>query len=201
MRSLVACVLCVIVLGNSPLRAADELPAEAKELLTTFEQDLIAIQKKAEEDIKARRVKLAEALEKLQVEYTKKGELDPALAIREVSRAIKAGAFGTQKGPENMAGYRDQVGKVFFFEVVGGSEFSCYGSDIYTDDSRLSTAAVHAGVLKNGQKGVVKVTVLPGQASYSGSSRNGIISAPWFSWAGSYKVESLDAKPVVIAPK
>ena len=51
-----------------------------------------------------------------------------------------------------------------------------WGTDVYTSDSTLATAAVHAGVLQPGQTGVVKVTILPGQAAYQGSTRNSVRS-------------------------
>ena len=44
-----------------------------------------------------------------------------------------------------------------------------------------------------GERGAVKVTVLPGEASYNGTTRNGVTSNPYNQWNGSYKIEpSLD---------
>jgi hypothetical protein len=178
-----------------PALAAEELPGDAKELLADYESDLVAIQKRAEEEKRTRRAALAADLEDLQAKYTKAGDLDQAVAIRDVVRALKAGAYGTEKGPANLTGYRNQTGKVLFFEVVGSTDSGVFGTDIYTADSSLAAAAVHAGVLKNGEKGVVKVTILPGQAEYKASSRNGVTSLGWYAYDGSYRVESLDAKP------
>jgi hypothetical protein len=56
----------------------------------------------------------------------------------------------------------------------------------------LSAAAVHAGVLKAGEKGTVKVTILPGQTGYQGTTRNGITSSPYGQWGSSYRVERAD---------
>jgi hypothetical protein len=69
---------------------------------------------------------------------------------------------------------RNQAGKFFYFEVTGSKAGNVWGTGIYTTDSPIPTAAVHAGVLRDGQKGFVKVTVLPGQQSYEGSTRNGV---------------------------
>src|SRR5205807_2155099 len=72
-----------------------------------------------------------------------------------------------QPDPGTMTGFRAEVGKSFVFQVTGSDSGSIWGSDVYTDDSNLATAAVHAGIIPVGQQGVVKVTVLPGQESYT----------------------------------
>ena len=74
-------------------------------------------------------------------------------------------------------------------EVVGTTQGSVWGTDVYTDDSSIAAAAVHAGILKDGEKGVVKITILPGQDSYAGSTRNGVTSASFGAWQGSFRVE------------
>ena len=43
-----------------------------------------------------------------------------------------------------------------------------WGTDVYTADASLAAAAVHAGVLKVGQTGIVKVTTIPQQPSFEG---------------------------------
>src|SRR5213079_554523 len=65
-----------------------------------------------------------------------------------------------------------------------------WGTDLYTDDSVLAVAAVHAGVLKEGERGVVKVTIQRGQDGYTGSTRNGVATQDWAAWEGSYKIEA-----------
>src|SRR5207248_2488347 len=92
---------------------------------------------------------------------------------------------------QNALSLRGQNGKVFPFEVTGRQEGPVWGTDTYTDDSSLAAAAVHAGVLRPGQKGVVAVTVLPGQQAYAGSARNGITTNSFGAWPGSFKVDNL----------
>jgi hypothetical protein len=65
------------------------------------------------------------------------------------------------------------------------------GHRFYTADSSLAVAAVHAGALKEGQTGVVKVTIFPGQDNYQGMPRNGITSSSYGSYPRSYKVEAV----------
>ncbi len=53
----------------------------------------------------------------------------------------------------------------------------------------LLTAAVHAGILKEGEIAVVQFTVLPGQETYPSLTRHGVSSSSWQSWGGSYRIE------------
>jgi|GEM_PF-338386 len=97
--------------------------------------------------------------------------------------------------PGMLCDYRGHDGRSFLFQVVGraSNAGSVWGTDIYTDDSTLASAAVHAGVLADGQEGVVKVTILPGLSSYRGSTRNGYTSYEYGPFDGSYSI----AQPAV----
>ena len=66
-----------------------------------------------------------------------------------------------------------------------------WGTDTYTLDSTLALVAVHAGALKAGQSGVVKVTILGPQAAFKGSVKNGVRSNPYGTYPGSFKVEKV----------
>ena len=70
-----------------------------------------------------------------------------------------------------------------------GATGAVRGSGIYTDDSSIGAAAVHAGILKLGESGWVKVTLLPGQPNYEGSDQNGIKSNPSGKTAGAFQVD------------
>lgn len=91
--------------------------------------------------------------------------------------------------PGTLTSYRDLVGETLTFEVTGDGSASVWGTDIYTDDSNLAAAAVHAGVLEEGETGLVEVTILPGEDSYTGSTQNDVTSWDYGSWFGSYIVE------------
>ncbi len=88
--------------------------------------------------------------------------------------------------PGTLVDYRDSVGENLTFLVTGSTDGSVWGTDVYTDDSSLATAAVHAGLLRPGEEGVVTVAILPGQQSYAGSDRNGVAASSWGEWPGSY---------------
>lgn len=92
--------------------------------------------------------------------------------------------------PNNMKGYRGQNGTVFTFTVTGKKDGGLWGGNgnIYTDDSDIAKAAVHAGLVKEGQTAIIKVKVMPGQSSYTGSTRNGVTSSNWGKYDGSYYI-------------
>ncbi len=69
--------------------------------------------------------------------------------------------------------------------VTGRTTGSVWGTGIYTNDSDVATAAVHAGLIANGQTATITVTPLPGQSSYTGSTANGVSTFNWGSWPGS----------------
>ncbi|WP_220443929.1 LCCL domain-containing protein [Pararhodobacter zhoushanensis] len=103
--------------------------------------------------------------------------------------------------PANMTGLRNQVGETLSFTVTGANSGSVWGSGVYTDDSSVARAAVHAGVLQVGETGVVEVTILPGQQSYAGSSANGVQSSNYGTWSGSYSFAGIpDAPEAPMAP-
>lgn len=103
------------------------------------------------------------------------------------------GMFGNPLAdPGNLSNYTTQAGAALYFRVTGDTSGSIWGTRIYTADSKLATAAVHAGVLTAGSSGIVKVTILPGQSSYTGSSSNGVRSSTFGSYQASYSVEVAD---------
>ena len=73
-----------------------------------------------------------------------------------------------------------------FICPASGSVDSIWGTDRYTYDSSICTAAVHAGKisLKNG--GTVTVQIKLDAGSYAGSTRNGVTSSSYGAWSGSF---------------
>jgi hypothetical protein len=54
-----------------------------------------------------------------------------------------------------------------------------WGDAIYTIDSDVSTAAVHAGVVNVGETKTVKLWVVPSPGGFAAASRNGVRSGHW----------------------
>jgi hypothetical protein len=77
-------------------------------------------------------------------------------------------------------------------QVTGSTTGNVWGADVYTSDSDLGTAAVHAGLLKEGETKTLRITMLPGRNSYSAMNRNGVQSRSWLNWSASYWLESVD---------
>lgn len=65
---------------------------------------------------------------------------------------------------------------------------SVWGSDVYTDDSDICTAAVHAGVITQASGGTVTYEMRAGGVDYVSTERNGVTTSAYHSWPGSYIV-------------
>jgi hypothetical protein len=90
--------------------------------------------------------------------------------------------------PGSLVHYQNQIGKRFSFRVTGAAAGGLWGTDTYTTDSTLAMAAVHAGVLKVGQTGVVKVLIVAPPAAFAGSTRNGVTSNNYMAYPGAYQI-------------
>ena len=65
-----------------------------------------------------------------------------------------------------------------------------WGTDIYTADSRLAAAAVHAGAVRVGERGLIRVAVLDGAAQgYQGTTRHGVQTFDYATYPTAYRVE------------
>lgn len=81
------------------------------------------------------------------------------------------------------------VGKTVGVRVTGALGGSVWGSGPYTSDSNIATAAIHAGVLKAGETGVVKVRFVPSPQGFLGTSANGVESMNYGPFgSGSYEI-------------
>lgn len=62
-----------------------------------------------------------------------------------------------------------------------------WGTEVYSDDSSICTAAVHAGRLAAGEGGAVRIRIEGGRSSYAASTQNGVTSARWDDWPRSFR--------------
>jgi hypothetical protein len=179
---LVACV---------PAARGDELPEDAARLVAAFEEDAEAQRLETERKIALERRELARKLKELQDKYTRAALLDEAVAIRDKIRSLSESSHPAQPDPGTMTAYTGRIGEKFHFRVTGNLSGSVYGTDVFTYDSTVATAAVHSGLLKVGETAVLKVTMLPGRPSYLASTRNGVTSSAWGSYQASFQVERI----------
>ncbi|MBN8456246.1 MAG: VCBS repeat-containing protein [Verrucomicrobia bacterium] len=96
---------------------------------------------------------------------------------------------GTTYAPTNVNHLRGNNDQSYLYTLTGETGGSIWGTDTYTDDSYLAKAAVHAGVLRPGETGAVKVTIKPGASGYLGTTRFGVGSAGYGGYYGSYIIE------------
>ena len=88
----------------------------------------------------------------------------------------------------NAVTYRGQNGQRYLATCPsGGASGPVWGTGLYTDDSSICRAAVHAGRF-NFDGGVVTIEIYPGASLYMGSVANGITSNDYGPWGGSYWV-------------
>jgi hypothetical protein len=112
-----------------------------------------------------------------------------SLRLKGAAQEVAGGAL---PDPGTLVAFQAQTGKTLIFRVTGpvpgGGQLGVYGTDVYTMDSSLAWAAVHAGALRPGETGLVRVTILGQQPMFQGSVRNGITSMNYGTWPG-YRVE------------
>ncbi|HKB39573.1 MAG TPA: LCCL domain-containing protein [Gemmataceae bacterium] len=121
--------------------------------------------------------------------YAREGQLDEALAIRDQIKQLKVDQGGAEPDPGNLLGLHTQVGKSFSFDVTGQTDGAIWGTDVYTSDSSLATAAVHAGKVRPGERKVVRVTIVPPLSSFQGTTRNGVTSGSYGPYPGAYRID------------
>ncbi|MFI5378978.1 MAG: LCCL domain-containing protein [Tepidisphaerales bacterium] len=180
-------------------RTETALPDAAREVVERFERQSAEAREQFEKESQRQRARTIERLETLADTYAANGLVREAAAVRNVIKRIQAEGrtaelFGPAGGvlpdPGNLAGFRDRAGQTFSFRVTGSVDGMVWGSDLYTDDSSVATAAVHAGLVKPGEQAVVKVRIVEGAQSYEATTRNGVTTNPYLQWFGSFRFES-----------
>ena len=65
------------------------------------------------------------------------------------------------------------------YSEPGGQPPSIWGTDVYTLDSHLAAAAVHAGIVKPGETGTVRVRIVQSPPQFAASFRNGVTTTAY----------------------
>jgi hypothetical protein len=176
---------------------SQDLPEDARAVLGEYHKGVAGIrrkadaetatlQRKADAETATLQRKYVPQLKALQDKYCRAAKLDEALAVRGVIRQV----LGIQPDPGLVPATADDIGRTLLFIVAGSLEGSVWGTETYTSDSKLSAAAVHAGVLRPGERGVVRVRIVPGLAQYMGSTSHGVTSQSYGAWEASFTVEA-----------
>jgi hypothetical protein len=93
-------------------------------------------------------------------------------------------------GSTNLQSFRGETGRRLALVCPPGRPSGdVYGTDVYTDDSSVCAAAVHAGAITSEKGGPVTVVIGGEQKRYQGSSRNGVTSREFAAWPGSFSFD------------
>jgi len=106
-------------------------------------------------------------------------------------RALLDGGHLASDAPPNMLELAEPVGSTYYFRVAGESEGPLWGTDIYTGDSSLATAAVHAGLAKPGESIVLRIVSVPPPAQFTGSIRNGVTSHDFGRYGSAFRIDAI----------
>jgi hypothetical protein len=122
-------------------------------------------------------------MQELVAYFDRAGRLTP----RQMRRLLDQG-FLASDAPTTMVDLCDRVGAVYYFRVTGEASGPLWGTDIYTGDSALGVAAVHAGLLQPGAVGILRVTVEQPLKAYQGSTRHGVTSHDFGPFGTAYRL-------------
>jgi hypothetical protein len=125
-------------------------------------------------------------IQELVAYFERRGKLTP----EQIDHLLKQGLLAAE-APTHMVGLCDQPGQSYYFRVKGDLAGTVWGTDVYTGDSALAAAAVHAGVVKPDESRVIKVTVVLALQQYVGSLRNGVTSQDYGPYGTAYRVEAV----------
>lgn len=84
--------------------------------------------------------------------------------------------------------FRGSTGSVYQVYLTDTNLGGLWGTDIYTDDSSIASAAVHTGLLQRGERATLRVRISGPQTGFIGSIRNGVTSSTYGAWPGSYQL-------------
>ena len=120
-----------------------------------------------------------------------------SVSAHDLGNAVNNAFWGTG-GSNTGTGGSDWSAQANQFRGQNGARYTYYcppngtlssrlwGTDLYTDDSSVCTAAVHAGLINTTSGGTVTIEIRAGADSYQGSTRYGVTSTSYGSWYGSF---------------
>lgn len=176
---------------SEAIRATAERECEA--IRTRAESELAAIQHATTRELAPLVRGLLDQLRELQQRYAREGLLDEALAIRARVRQMRGDLLGVRTDPGVLTEFSvADAGRMALIEVVGRVDGSVWGTDVYTADSRLAVAAVHAGIVREGERGLVRVVIVDGsEHTFAGTDRNGVLSYDYATYPVAYRIEKV----------
>jgi hypothetical protein len=178
----------VVRQGQTTPDTADAPPV-TQAIIAEFERQKSLARIEMEQKIAQQRLQVVAQLKDLAAKLDQTGAVREAQAVRDYLQKLQPAPVALPD-PGSVQAYRDRVGQTFIFEIVGQAGSTIWGDGVYTDDSPIAVAAVHAGIVRVGERALVQVRIQPGQQSYEGADRNGIHSNPYAVWQGSYTISA-----------
>ncbi|MFO1148847.1 MAG: LCCL domain-containing protein [Alsobacter sp.] len=126
------------------------------------------------------------AVQELVAYFDRRGQIS-----RRMLKQLLEQNYVASDAPPNMHGLCDVVGATFYFRITGATDGQVWGTDTYTRDSMLGTAAVHAGLVEPGQTAVLRVTVVPPLEAYPGTTRHGVTTTEYGSFPHAWRLSAI----------
>lgn len=124
-----------------------------------------------------------------------------ATQTRATAAASRAEVMANVNWRTQARGYRGRNGLVVTVTCPpSGPMGTVWGSDIYSDDSSVCGAAFHSGRVNLATGGTFQIRIMPGQQMYVATVRNGMTTAAFGPFAGSFAVVGGAAQGLVAAP-
>lgn len=124
------------------------------------------------------------AVQELVAYFDRRGKLSRRQLRRLLEQNHVAG-----EAPASMHGLCEVVGATYYFRVIGVTEGQLWGTDIYSGDFNIGAAAVHCGLLKAGETGYLKVTVVTPPENFPSTTQNGVTSTEYGRYQYAWKLE------------
>ncbi len=167
-----------------------KLNQDTEDINERAQKEIAALQKRARQKLRLQRLQLLDQLKPMMEAFAREGKLEEALALHEHLRKLRGDTMGLRPDPGSLLDYHQAIGKTFMFEVSGSTQGPLWGTEVYTADSYLATAAVHAGVLRQGERGYLRVSVVDMTGMIiEGSERNGVWSNSWGPYPFGFRVD------------
>lgn len=113
-----------------------------------------------------------------------------SLSKRQVRQLLDKG-FLASDAPPSMLELVGTIGASYYFRIQGAVEGPIWGTDVYTGDSSLAVAAVHAGLVKPGQNAIVKVIAVAPLPEFKGCTRHGVTSHDFGRYGSAYRTAAI----------
>ena len=112
------------------------------------------------------------------------------LPQRDIRRLLEQGYLAAD-APTNFIELAEPLGATYYFRVTGEESGMAWGTDVYSGDSRIGLAAVHAGLVKVGGQAVVKVVSVAPPPKFTGSARFGVTTHDFGRYGSAFTIAAI----------